>query len=92
VLAYKEGAHDEGYDAQENADRGIRQHRWPDPWRWSYGRCAQGASNRRQAPARKEALVKELGAIDRQLRASRRQIRKFADAVARLAVLPGLIK
>ncbi len=42
--------------------------------------------------ARKKALVKELGAIDRQLRASRRQIRKFADAVARLAVQPGLVK
>ena len=28
---------------------------------------------------RREALVKELGAIDRQLRASRRQIRKFAE-------------
>jgi hypothetical protein len=42
--------------------------------------------------ARKEALVKELGAIDRQLRVSRRQIRRFADAVARLAVQPGLIK
>ena len=41
---------------------------------------------------RKKALVKELGAIDRQLRGSRRQIRKFADAVARLAVHPGLIK
>ena len=42
--------------------------------------------------ARKKALVKELAVIDRQLRASRRQIRKVADAVARLAVQPGLVK
>ena len=36
--------------------------------------------------ASKKALVKELAAIDRQLRDSRRQIRKLADSVERLAV------
>lgn len=36
--------------------------------------------------ARRSVLVKELGTIDRKLRDSRRQIRKFADSVEGLAV------
>jgi hypothetical protein len=42
--------------------------------------------------ARKRALLTELVAVDGQLRASSRRIRKVADAVERLAVQPGLSK